>query len=94
MQEYTGDRGSFANGTVVLDFYASWCGPCKLLRPILESYALQSKVTFIAVDTDEWTHLTERFSISSLPTLVVLSNGKTIERVEGTPPDGWLQALD
>ena len=94
MQEYTGDRGSFGNGTVVLDFYATWCGPCKRLRPILEVYAQKSTVTFIAVDTDEWPDLSERFAIASLPTLVVLHNGKTIDRIEGAPSMEWLYKLN
>jgi thioredoxin 1 len=91
MQEYAGDRSSLGNGTVVLDFYATWCGPCKRLRPILEAYAAsRPELTLIAVNTDEWTDLMERFDVSSLPTLVVLKNGKRVDRIEGAPPDGWL----
>jgi len=90
MQEYAGDRGSLGNGTVVLDFYATWCGPCKRLRPVLESYAETSKATFIAINADEWTDLMERYDVSSLPTLIVLKNGKRVDRIEGAPPDGWL----
>ena len=93
MQEYAGDKGSFVNGTVVLDFYAPWCGPCKRLRPILEAYAKKSQITCIAVNTDEWTDLSERFDVSSLPTLVVLHNGKRVDRIEGIPPEGWLDQI-
>lgn len=92
--EYTGDKSVISNGTVVLDFYATWCGPCKKLKPQIVALAEEMpQITFVCVDTDVWTALSEHYIISSLPTLIVLFNGKAINRFEGLPRDfrGWVR---
>ncbi len=65
------------SGKVVVDFFANWCGPCKMLAPVLEAVSKDNdNVTFIKVDTDKCQNLARRFGIMSIPTLKVFVDGK------------------
>ena len=75
------------NNNVVIDFYATWCGPCKLLAPIFEDVAKEkTNVTFVKVDVDEALELAELFGISSIPTVVYIKNQKMVLRELGFKP--------
>ena len=63
---------------VVVDFSATWCGPCKMLAPVLEK--VESDVKVIKVDTDEFEDLAREYGVMSIPTLVLLENGKEVKR--------------
>ena len=81
-------------GTVLLDFYADWCGPCKMLSPIISEIADERsdiKVGKINVDTE--TSLAREFNIYSIPTIVVLKDGKEVKRATGARPKGSVLAL-
>lgn len=94
MKEYKGDRSELSEGTVVLDFYANWCGPCKKFAPYFEEAASEYKTaTFIKVDSDENTFLSEKYHIQSLPTVLILKNGQTVDRLEGYSPQKFLELL-
>lgn len=83
-----------SNGTVLLDFYAEWCGPCKMLSPIISEIAEERpdiKVGKINVDAEA--SLAREFNIYSIPTLVVLKDGKEIKRATGARPKGSVLAL-
>jgi len=67
-----------AESKVVVDFYATWCGPCKMLGPVLENY--QSNIKVIKVDTDEFDELSREYGVMSIPTLVLIENGKEVKR--------------
>ncbi len=69
----------------VVDFSASWCGPCKMLAPVFHELADEKsgKDTFYSVDVDENRALAQQFNIFSVPTLVVLKNGKEVARSSG-----------
>jgi thioredoxin 1 len=73
------------NGWVVIEFGARWCMPCRMLEPVIRqlaaSYADQVRV--MTVDTDEESELTERFSVSTVPTILILHNGELIRRFVG-----------
>ena len=61
------------NGTVLVDFYADWCGPCRMVAPIVEEISEErDDVTFVKVNVDEATEIAIRFGIASIPTLIVL----------------------
>ena len=73
---------------VVVDFWAPWCGPCRKLGPILDEVAQEfsGKVKFVKVNTDENLKTAQDYSISGLPSLIDLKNGKALERLVGLMP--------
>ena len=73
------------NELVLVDFYAEWCGPCKMLAPIIHEIKeeLQDKVYVIKVNVDEEEELSNKFGIFSIPTLVLIKGGKEIDRKVG-----------
>jgi len=70
---------------VLLDFWASWCGPCRMVGPIVEEIAGETvdSVKVGKVNVDEETELAQRFDVSSIPTLVVMKNGKMVQSTVG-----------
>ncbi len=72
-------------GLYLVDFYADWCRPCKLMKPVLEEFAnnYESKIKVVAVNTDFNRNLSTRFQISGIPCLVLLKDGKEIKRLVG-----------
>jgi thioredoxin 1 len=76
-------------GAVVIDFFATWCGPCKRIAPFFEKLSESVKsVSFFKVDVDESQDLVNEFAISAMPTFVFLKDGKEIKRVEGADMTG------
>lgn len=72
-------------GIVLVDFWAPWCGPCRMQEPILQQFAeaADDDVTVAQVNVDENPHLAARFQVQSIPLLVVLHNGQEVQRVVG-----------
>jgi thioredoxin 1 len=70
---------------VIVDFYADWCGPCKMIAPALEEIAteLTGRVKVAKVNVDEESTLAQRFNVQSLPTLLYFENGEVVNRVIG-----------
>lgn len=72
------------NKQVILDFHATWCGPCKKISPILdEACKVNKNVVFAKVDIDEVSELAQKYEITGVPTLVYVSEEKEIDRVVG-----------
>lgn len=70
---------------VLVDFYATWCGPCQMMAPILEQVnaQMQGKLRVVKIDSDKYPVLASRYQIHALPTLVLFKNGQQVERIEG-----------
>lgn len=72
-------------GTTLVDFYADWCGPCKMVAPVLEDVSkdFNDKVNFIKVNVDQEGNLAERFGVMSIPTLILFKDGQIVDQVLG-----------
>lgn len=80
--------------TVVLDFWASWCGPCRMFTPIIEQFAQDNPDVVVGkVNIDEQSALTERFSIMSVPTLVIFKNGEVVKKSAGVISKDAIEAM-
>ncbi len=72
---------------VLVDFWASWCGPCMMVSPIVDEIAEEkTDIKVCKVNVDEQPELAQSFGVSSIPTLVVLLNGKVVKRAVGARP--------
>lgn len=70
--------------TVLIDFYADWCGPCKMISPIVEAVAKENKdIKVVKVNVDDAQDLAIKYEVMSIPTLVVIKNGQEINRLIG-----------
>ncbi|MEB3309986.1 MAG: thioredoxin [Snowella sp.] len=70
---------------VLVDFYATWCGPCQMMAPILEQVGthLRDRLQVVKIDTDKYPQLASQYQIHALPTLVLFKNGQPVNRIEG-----------
>ena len=79
---------------VLLDFWASWCGPCRMVSPIVDEIAAErSDIKVCKINVDEQPELAARFGVMSIPTLVVMKNGKVINQAVGARPKAQILAM-
>ena len=79
---------------VLLDFYADWCGPCRMVSPIIDEIAEERDDLFVGkINVDEQPALAAEFGIVSIPTLVVMKNGEVVHQVSGARPKAQILAM-
>lgn len=81
-------KEAIKEGVVVVDFFATWCGPCKMLAPIFEelSNEMGGKTQFIKVDVDQSVDIAREYGIQSIPTMAILKDGQPVETMIGFLP--------
>ncbi|HEX3900548.1 MAG TPA: thioredoxin [Mycobacteriales bacterium] len=77
---------------VLVDFWAEWCGPCKMVAPVLEEIAAENegKIRIVKVNTDENPEITRRYQVMSIPTMSVFSGGEVVKSIVGAKPKAAL----
>ncbi len=80
------------DGVSVVDFWASWCGPCKMIAPIFEEVAGEiTNAKFVKVNVDENPNLANQFRIASIPTILIIKNGAPVDTLVGFMPKSQLK---
>lgn len=84
-----------SEGLVLVDFWATWCGPCKMIAPVLEELdaEMSDKVKIVKVDVDQNQETAGNYGIMSIPTLLLLKDGETVDKVVGFRPKEALAEL-
>ena len=92
---FTAMQPSFGPGVTLIDFTAKWCGPCRVMEPALASIAKEyaGRVRVVAVDVDEEQVVAQQFNVRSMPTFVLMRDGREVGRVVGSRPRAFLAGM-
>ena len=84
-----------ANGPILVDFWAAWCAPCRIVAPSLEQLAeeMAGSATIAKVDVDQNGDLANRFGVRSIPTLIVFRDGRVVDQMVGAAPKDQIRRL-
>ncbi|KAL2117766.1 hypothetical protein VTJ04DRAFT_7426 [Mycothermus thermophilus] len=87
-----------SHSVVVVDFYADWCGPCKMIAPTFESlatkYSKPGKIAFCKVNVDSQREIASQYGVRAMPTFIVLRSGTVIDTIQGANPPALTAAVD
>lgn len=82
------------NGKVVIDCFANWCGPCKMLSPVLDNIASElSDIKFYKINVDEAEIITSKYNIMSIPTILIFEDGELKNKIVGLRPKDELKSI-
>jgi len=78
-------NSNIKSGLILVDFYADWCKPCKMMKPILEEVAgeYKTKMTIASLNTDNYPALSQKYNISGIPCMILFKDGKEVKRIVG-----------
>ncbi len=83
-----------SNKSVFVDFFATWCGPCKMVGPLVEKISEEeTDIKFVKVDVDQVGELAQRYGIMSIPALMVFRDGEKVDGIVGFVPESRLKEL-
>lgn len=83
-----------SDGKVFIDFYADWCGPCKMMMPIVEELSEEVDVKFVRINVDVNEEIARQFGVMSIPTFIVMEKGKELgKKIGSTPKEELLEML-
>ena len=82
-----------SKGVVVVDFFATWCGPCNMLGPVFAELGeeMKDKARFVKVDIDESLEIAQQFNVSTVPTMIIFKDGKPVETLIGFMPKNKIE---
>lgn len=80
---YEKDFNELTKKEAVVDFYATWCGPCKMFGPIFEEVSKEKNVNFVKLDVDNFSDIAREYGVMSIPTIIVFRDGKEVKRFTG-----------
>ncbi len=88
-------ESDIAEGIVLVDFYADWCGPCKMIAPVLEELApeVSDYAKIVKVNVDECPGVSGEYKVMSIPTLILFKDGEKVDQTVGFQPKPALKAL-
>lgn len=79
---------AIASGVVLVDFYADWCGPCKMLGPVIEGLDdKMENVTFYKLNVDNSSDIARRYGVQAIPNLIIFKDGKAVDQITGFVPE-------
>lgn len=92
-EEFNNKVLSDNSSAVLVDFFAVWCGPCKMFSPVIEeiSKEMSGKINVFKVDVDKSTDIAQRYGIMGVPTAVIFKNGKAVDKIVGFQPKDVLE---
>ncbi|CZR97073.1 MULTISPECIES: thioredoxin [unclassified Clostridioides] len=82
-----------SKGVVVVDFFATWCGPCNMLGPVFAELGeeMKNEARFVKVDIDESLEIAQQFSVSTVPTMIIFKDGEPVETLIGFMPKNKIE---
>lgn len=83
---YENDFKSLIDKDAIVDFYADWCGPCKMFAPVFEEASQESDINFIKLNVDEYSDIAREYGVMTIPTIILFKNGNEVKRFTGFMP--------
>ena len=80
---YEKDFNKLIETTAVVDFYATWCGPCKMFSPIFEEVSKEQDINFVKIEINNHSDIARQYGVMSIPTIILFKNGEEIKRHTG-----------